>query len=135
MIYAGYYNLKSASQASSRNTSTANSRRPSEKESTHSVSSTEEHQYQPETTRRPSLLKRALDQLKPLDEPITPTEGIYTPVIGRGAFVTSSKKDKAAKEQKKAEAAQKQKERWANMSKGSDIMTTKENYSLFSAAA
>lgn len=134
MINAGYYNLKSASQASSRATSAATSRRPSEKPSvTSTPSDSEEQQYEPQTQteqRRRSLLKRALDQLKPLDEPITPTEGIYTPVIGHGFFGSKSNA-KLSKAEKKEEAAKQQKARWSEMAKERRI---NENYSRIAAA-
>lgn len=133
MHYAGYYNLKSRSQASTPATSTATSRRPSEKrDSVTSIPASEEQQYEPQTERRRSLLKRALDQLKPLDEPITPTEGIYTPVIGHGFFGGKSSDKKAlSKAEKKEQAAKEQKARWSEMAQEKRLS---EQYSRFAAA-
>ena len=113
MLYAGYYNLKTASQASSPASSAANSRRPSEKESVTSAENAAA-EYQPETQRRRSSIKRALDMLRPTEEPLTP-EGVYAPIIKRGPLF--HKKEK--KEKKKEEL------RW-NL--------TKEQYELISAA-
>ena len=77
MLYAGYYNLSQADNASRR--ASANSTASSTKEET------------PNTSRRSSI-KKLLDQLKPIEKPVTPA-GIYSPMIAKGPLFTRRKSE------------------------------------------
>merc|ERR1711939_853474 len=100
MLYSGYYNLHvanqhNAQQAYSRNGSAANTSRRNSVKSEASSSSQEAQKQQPE--RRRSSIKRALDMLRPTEEPVT-VEGIYSPVFKQDK--KSNKKEKKAKKEK-----------------------------------
>jgi hypothetical protein len=107
MLYAGYYNLSEANkaQAQSKASSQANSRASSvakpvmeKKPSTSSVSSassTNSEKAQPE--RRRSSIKKFFDQLRPIEEPLTPA-GIYRPIIAKGPLFGEIKQSKEWKQ-------------------------------------
>jgi hypothetical protein len=105
MIYAGYYNLSEASKAQSPASSQANSRNPSvtkptmeKKPSTSSVSSADStHSEKAQPERRRSSIKRFFDQLKPIEEPLTPA-GIYRPIIKKGPLFGEIKQSKEWKQ-------------------------------------
>lgn len=121
MHYAGYYNLSTPnSLPSSRITTPAASRRASDK----SVTSTTSSEPQASTERRPSFFKRALDQLKPLDEPIL-VDGVWSPM-----FANKAERQAAEKADKEARKAKKEAAKAAN-EKG----MSKAQYELISAAA
>lgn len=78
MLYAGYYNLSQAEK----NNNGASSRRTSQ-ESRASESSTS-------SSKSKIWLKKALDQLRPTTETLTPA-GIYSPIIKQGPLFGSRK--------------------------------------------
>lgn len=107
MHYAGYYNLSTPSSTSSR----ATSRRASE----NSTKSSSSENAQPE--RRRSTFAKIIDQLKPLEEPIT-VEGVWSPT-----FVKKEKKSRSSKKEGKKEPLKMEKR------------MGKAQYELISAAA
>lgn len=95
MLYAGYYNLKAAEKDVKASASAASSRRTSG-DSVNSASS---------TSRKGSLkesVKHCLDQLKPIEEPITPV-GVYAPMVKRNRPLFGKKSSEKATGVKKFE--------------------------------
>jgi hypothetical protein len=100
MLYAGYYNIKTATQNASAANSAATSANPSRRASSEKgAMATEAAAYVPQIASRRSSLRKALDFLSPYEQPLN-AESMY----GSRRSSTYDEEKRAKKEAKKAKA-------------------------------
>jgi hypothetical protein len=105
MLYAGYYNIKTATLApQSAPTSTSTSANPSRRASAEKgPQATASAYYEPTTTSRRSSLRKALDFLSPYETPLT-AEAMYGSSRRSSSEAAAHQDKRARKEAKKAKA-------------------------------